>query len=76
MSMSCHEIRIEYDNPERNCYVILDSGKAIGLGTTDREALEDLRDVAHFYIDTTIDLKLQEVNGTIPVEGREDNGSD
>ena len=56
------EIQIEYDEPNGNCHVIMDSGRAIGLGTTHRGALEDLREAAHFFIDTTIDLKLLELD--------------
>ena len=75
MSMPGQEIQIEYDEENHDCHVVWESGKAIGLGMTHREALEDLREAAHFYIDTTIDLKLQEINGIIPVEGREENES-
>ena len=40
---------------------MLDSATAIGTGMTHEDALEDLREAAHFYIDTMIDLKLQEM---------------
>ena len=76
MSMPGQEIQIGYDDAERDCHAILDSGKVIGLGATNNEALEDLREAAHFYIDTTINLKLQEINGSTPLQGREENGSD
>lgn len=66
MSTPGQEIQIEYDDVEQNCYVMLGIGKTIGLGTTDREALQDLREAAHFYIDTTIDLKLQEMSKVAP----------
>jgi hypothetical protein len=70
MSMPGQEIQIEYDDEERNCHAMLESGKAIGLGTTSSEALEDLRQAAHYYIDTIIELKLDELNREVPPEGR------
>jgi hypothetical protein len=74
MAKSSREIQIEYDKENRNCHVILEAGKAIGLGTTRRDALEDLREAAHFYVDSMIDMKLREPNQVVPVEGREENG--
>jgi RNase adaptor protein for sRNA GlmZ degradation len=75
MSMADQEILLEYDDEERNCHAMLDAGKALGLGTTHREALEDLREAAHYYINTMIDLKLRELNQEVPAEGREENGN-
>lgn len=71
MSIPSYEIQIEYDEEDRKCYAMLESGKAIGLGTTRGEALEDLKEATHFYIDTMIELKLRELNQVVPVEGRE-----
>jgi hypothetical protein len=34
---------------------------AIGMGKTEKEALEDLREAAHFGIETMVNLKLREI---------------
>ena len=69
MSIPGQEILIEYDDEELNCHVMLNSGKVIGLGATHSDALEDLREAAHFYLDTMIDLKLRDMNRVTPAEG-------
>jgi predicted RNase H-like HicB family nuclease len=75
MSIPDREIIIEYDEQNGDCHVIMEPGKAIGLGTTHRDALEDLREAAHFYIDTTIDMKLTELVRGHSAERRQENGS-
>ena len=69
MSIPDREIQIEYDEQSHDCHVMWKSGRAIGLGTTLREALEDLRQAVHFYIDTIIDTELTELNQGLPEEG-------
>ena len=62
MSMPKHEISIESDAETQGFYTIWEPGSAIGMGMTEKEALGDLREAAHFYIDTIVDAKLREIN--------------
>ena len=55
------EIDLKFDREIREHYVIW-KPMVIGMGKTRHEALEDLRTAAHFYADTLIDLKLQDIS--------------
>jgi predicted RNase H-like HicB family nuclease len=57
------EITIEYDEQAQSYYVVWEPPRAIGLGQTRREALEDLLGAAHFGIETAVNLKLAEFVG-------------
>ena len=52
------EIRLQFDEETQDYYIIWKPPVVIGSGKTEHEALEDLRKVARFGIDTMIDLKL------------------
>ncbi len=54
------DIEIELD-PETNDYFIIWEPRVISLGKTEGEALEDLREAAHFAVDTLIDLKHKDI---------------
>jgi len=54
------EIDVEFDTESREYYVIWQPMVVISSGRTRQEALEELRETAHFGIDTLIDLKLIE----------------
>ena len=69
MSIPNHEILIESDAETDGFYTIWEPGSAIGMGTTKKEALDDLREAVHLYIDTMVDAKLREVNHNIPRQG-------
>ena len=59
--MSGHqEIDIEFDTESREYYVIWQPMVVICSGKTRQEALEELRETAHFGVDTLIDLKLKD----------------
>ena len=53
-------INLEFDNQSREYYIIWEP-VVIGTGKTSRDALEDLREAAHFGVDTLIDLKLENI---------------
>ena len=53
------EINIEFDTASREYYIIWQPMAVISSGKTEQEALEDLRETAHFGINTLIDLKLK-----------------
>ena len=52
-----HSIKIEYDN-DTGTYYIIWQPVVIGSGNSVLEVLKDLREAAHFGIDTFIDMKL------------------
>jgi len=54
-----NEIHIEFDEITHDYYVVWEP-IAMGAGKTRQEALDDLRQAAHFGIDTFIDLKLKD----------------
>ena len=54
-------IRIEYEESEQYYYIVWQPMVVIGSGATGKEALEDLREAAHFGIDTILDTKLEEL---------------
>ena len=55
------EIQIEFDEETRSYYTIWQPMVAIGMGRTEKEALEDLRTAAYFGIETEVNLKLKEI---------------
>jgi predicted RNase H-like HicB family nuclease len=55
------DITIEYDDTTESFFIIWEP-IVIGLGNTKRSALKDLQKAAHFYIDTTIDIKRKSLN--------------
>ena len=61
-----NEIDIAFDEVAQGYYVIWEP-IVIGTGKTGQEALEDLREAAHFGVDTFIDLKLKDIS-----KGKED----
>lgn len=61
MSLLDNEMIIEYDEQLENYYVVCRPLAAVGLGETEQEALADLREAAHFGIDTMVDLELKEI---------------
>ena len=54
-------IRIEFDDISQSYYIVW-RPIVIGAGNTCKEALEDLREAAHFGVDTILDMKLGEYN--------------
>jgi predicted RNase H-like HicB family nuclease len=54
-------IELEFDEETRNYYIVWEP-IVISLGKTRQEALADLRQAAHFGVDTLIDLKLKDIN--------------
>ena len=57
---SSSDIEIEFDREIEDYYVVCEA-TVISSGKTKEEALEDLREAAHFGVDTFVDLKLREV---------------
>jgi len=55
------EIQIAFDEVMQGYYAIWEP-VAIGTGKTRREALDDLRQTAHFGVDTFIDSHLEVIN--------------
>jgi len=55
-----NDIELEFDEETRNYYIVWEP-IVISLGKTRQEALEDLRQAAHFGVDTFIDLKLKDI---------------
>lgn len=56
-----HDIQIEFDEATKS-YFIVWAPLIASSGKTRREALEDLRGVAHFGVDTMIDPKLKDIS--------------
>ena len=56
-----NEIHIDFDEVTQGYYVIWEP-VVIGMGKTRRKALADLRQTAHFGVDTFIDLTLENIN--------------
>jgi len=61
-----NEIDVEFDEATQGYYAVWEP-IAIGAGKTKHEALDDLRQAAHFGVDTFIELKLKDIN-----KGKED----
>jgi predicted RNase H-like HicB family nuclease len=55
-----NSINLEFDKKNGEYYIVWEP-VVIGAGKTAGEALEDLREAAHFGVDTLIDRKLQDV---------------
>jgi len=55
-----NDIKLEFDG-ETGEYYIIWKPVVIGMGKTSTKALEDLREAAHFGVDTLIDLKLKNI---------------
>jgi hypothetical protein len=53
-------INLEFDN-EIQEYCIIWEPIVIGTGKTEVAALEDLREAAHFGVDTLVDRKLEDI---------------
>jgi len=54
------EINVEFDPESREYCIIWQPMAVISSSRTRQEALEELRETAHFGIDTLIDLKLKD----------------
>lgn len=55
------DIDISFDEETRAYYIIWEP-LIIGMGKTVHEVLEDLRQAAHFGVDTLIDLKIKNIS--------------
>jgi predicted RNase H-like HicB family nuclease len=55
------EIYIAFDEVMKGYYSVWEA-VVIGAGKTRHEALQDLKEAAHFGVDTFIDLKLKDIN--------------
>ena len=55
-----NRINLEFDK-EGGEYYIVWKPVVISAGKTEDEALEDLREAAHFSVDTLVDRKLQDI---------------
>lgn len=56
-----NEIHIEFDEVAKGYFAVWEP-VVIGTGKTMRKALDDLRQTAHFGVDTFIDLRLENIN--------------
>ena len=61
MTLPGDEIEVQFDEESRSFYAIWRPMTAVGMGGTEREALEDLRAAAHFGVDTAVDIRLAEI---------------
>jgi hypothetical protein len=61
MMPSDEEMIIEYDEITGSYYVVWEPMAVIGMGKTQREALDDMRQAAIFGMDTTFNLKLAKI---------------
>jgi predicted RNase H-like HicB family nuclease len=55
-----NDIRLEFDSETGEYYIVWEP-VVIGTGKTRAKALEDLREAAHFGVDTLINLKLKNI---------------
>ncbi len=55
-----NSINLEFDKKSGEYYIVWEP-LVIGAGKTRDEALQDLREAAHFGVDTMIDRKLQNI---------------
>jgi predicted RNase H-like HicB family nuclease len=55
-----NDINLEFDRESGEYYIIW-KPVVIGMGKTRTKVLEDLREAAHFGVDTLIDLKLKNI---------------
>jgi predicted RNase H-like HicB family nuclease len=58
---STTSIEIEFDEETQDYYIVWEP-LIISSGNTRQESLEDLREAAHFAVDTLIDLKLSDIS--------------
>ena len=65
---SANGVEIEFDEETQNYYICWQP-IVISLGKTKHEALDDLRQAAHFTVDALVDLKLTDIR-----EGGDTNG--
>jgi orotidine-5'-phosphate decarboxylase len=56
-----NDIDINFDQ-ENNAYYIIWEPLIVSMGATMHEVLEELRQAAHFSVDTLIDLKLKDIS--------------
>jgi predicted RNase H-like HicB family nuclease len=59
--MDKNKIEIEYDETSGNFYIAWCPPAVVSMGDTEQDALDDLRQAAHFGIDTVLDIKLAEL---------------
>lgn len=57
---SSSDIEIEFNQETKDYYIVCEP-TVISSGKTKEEALEDLREAAHFGVDTFVDLKLRDI---------------
>ena len=55
------EITIEFDEDSSCFYTVWRPLVSVGRGETQKEALEDLREAAHFGVETAVNIKLSEI---------------
>jgi predicted RNase H-like HicB family nuclease len=59
MNLPAHnEIITEYDDDSQTYYIIWQPWVVVGMGETEKEALEDLRAAAHFGIEAMVNEQL------------------
>jgi predicted RNase H-like HicB family nuclease len=56
-----NNINLEFDSENGEYYIIWEP-VVIGMGKTRQGALEDLREAAHFGVDTLIDRELKDID--------------
>jgi hypothetical protein len=54
------DIQIEYDTVSHTYYVVWQPMMVIGAGSTRKAALDDLKNAAHFGIDTILSKEIEE----------------
>ena len=59
---SNRNVKIEFDDVSKDYYIIWRPPIAIGSGSTEIEALHDLRETARFCIDSLTGPKLKEIS--------------
>jgi len=64
MTSNNGEIKIELDKVTQHYYIVWELS-VIGLGKTKQEALESLREAAHFGVYSLIDQKLRNISEII-----------
>ena len=55
-----NDIKLEFDGETGEYYIVWEP-VVLGMGKTRSKALEDLREAAHFGVDTLINLKLKDI---------------
>ena len=60
MNALANSIDLEFDKESGEYYIVWEP-VVIGAGKTADEALQDLREAAHFGVDTIIDCKLKDI---------------